>query len=181
VTPRQAWRGVTQAHSPATRACLVLIRRRSVEPRRCWPHPGRTTALNAATCCPPLNSIPPVHQPYGLVADVLVSLYGSEGHSNTRLRSAGVRLKPGLCLRADVGGHRKPGISRRSSDAASLARHGSPMKQGKVSMVKTRLAQWVSRWRERRLAREQKRQTSATRQATRDVEAQRYHSTGHGP
>ena len=47
-------------------------------------------------------------------------------------------------------------------------------------MVKTRLTQWVSRWRERRLAREQKRQTSATRQATRDAEAQRYHSTGHG-
>ena len=104
--------------------------------------------------------------------------YGSEGHSNPRLRFAGVRLKPGLCLRADVGGHHKPGISRRSSDAAGLARHGSSMKQGKVSMVKTRLAQWVSRWRERRLAREQKRQTSATRQATRDAEAQRYHSTG---
>lgn len=72
-------------------------------------------------------------------------------------------------------------IRRWSSDAANLARHGSSMKQGKVRMVKTRLAQWVSRWRERRLAREQKRQTSATRQATRDAEAQRYHSTGHGP
>jgi len=55
------------------------------------------------------------------------------------------------------------------------------MKQGKVSTVKTSLAQWVSRWRERRLAREQKRQTSATRQAARDAQAQRYHSTGHGP
>jgi hypothetical protein len=48
-------------------------------------------------------------------------------------------------------------------------------------MVKTRIAQWVSRWRERRLAREQKQQTSGTRQATRDAAAQRYHSTGHGP
>jgi hypothetical protein len=98
-----------------------------------------------------------------------------------RLRSAGVRLNPGLCLRADVGGHHKPGIRRRSSDAASLARHGSSMRQGKVSMVKTRLTRWISRWRERRLAREQTRQTSAARQATRDTERQRYHSTGHGP
>jgi len=48
-------------------------------------------------------------------------------------------------------------------------------------MVKTRLGQWISRWRERRLARAQTRQTSATRQAARDAEAQRYHSTGHGP
>ena len=95
-----------------------------------------------------------------------------------RLRPAGVRLKPGLCLRADVGGHHKPGIRRRSSDAASLARHGSSMKQGKVSMVKARLARWVSRWRERRLAGEQTRQTSAARQATRAAEGQRYHSTG---
>jgi len=48
-------------------------------------------------------------------------------------------------------------------------------------MVKARLGQWISRWRERRLARAQTRQTSATRQAARDAEAQRYHSTGHGP
>jgi hypothetical protein len=41
-------------------------------------------------------------------------------------------------------------------------------------MVTTRLAQWVSRWRERRLAREQTRQSSTTRQATRDAQAQRY-------
>jgi hypothetical protein len=55
------------------------------------------------------------------------------------------------------------------------------MKQGKVSMVKAKLAQWVSRWRERRLAREQTRQTPAGREATRSTEGQRYHSTGHGP
>jgi hypothetical protein len=55
------------------------------------------------------------------------------------------------------------------------------MKQGKVSMVKTKLAQWVNRWRERRLAREQTRQTSAARQATRAAEGERYRSTGHGP
>ena len=73
------------------------------------------------------------------------------------------------------------GIHRRSSDAASLARHDSSMKQGKVSMVKARLARWVSRWRERRLAREQTRQTPAARQAARTAEGQRYHSTGHGP
>ena len=48
-------------------------------------------------------------------------------------------------------------------------------------MVMTRLAEWISRWRERRLAREQTRQTPATRQATRDTQAQRYHSTGQGP
>lgn len=48
-------------------------------------------------------------------------------------------------------------------------------------MVKTRLARWFSRWRERRLVREQKRQTPATRQAARAAEAQRWHSTGHGP
>ena len=48
-------------------------------------------------------------------------------------------------------------------------------------MVKTRLAQWVSRWRERRLAREQTRQTPTAQQAKRVAEAQRYHSTGHGP
>ena len=48
-------------------------------------------------------------------------------------------------------------------------------------MVKARLAQWVSRWRERRLAREQTRQTSAAREATRAAKGQRYHSTGHGP
>jgi hypothetical protein len=48
-------------------------------------------------------------------------------------------------------------------------------------MVKTRLTQWISRWRERRLVREQKQQTSETRQATRAAEAQRWHSTGHGP
>ncbi len=94
----------------------------------------------------------------------LAGLDGSAGHSNARLPFAGVRWKSGLCLRADVGGHHKPGISRR-----------------KVRMVKTRLAQWISRWRERRLAREQTRQTPATRQATRDTQAQRYRSTGHGP
>ena len=48
-------------------------------PRQCWPHSGRTTALNAATCCASLSSIAAVQQAYGLVADVLVSLYGSEG------------------------------------------------------------------------------------------------------
>jgi len=42
-----------------------------------------------------------------------------------RLRSAGVRLVSGLCLRADAGGHHMPGISGRSRDAASLARGGS--------------------------------------------------------
>jgi hypothetical protein len=55
------------------------------------------------------------------------------------------------------------------------------MKHGKVSMVKAKLAQWVSRWRERRLAREQTQQTSAARQATRAAEGQRYHSTGQYP
>jgi len=50
-----------------------------------------------------------------------------------------------------------------------------------VSMVKARLARWVSRWRERRLAREQTQQTSAAREATRAAEGQRYNSTGHGP
>jgi hypothetical protein len=48
-------------------------------------------------------------------------------------------------------------------------------------MVKTRLTEWISRWRERRLAREQTRQTPAVRQAKRDTQAQRYHSTGQGP
>ena len=47
--------------------------------RRRWPHSGRTTALNAATGCASLSSIAPVHQAYGLVRDVHVSLYGSEG------------------------------------------------------------------------------------------------------
>ena len=47
-------------------------------PRQCWPHSGRTTALNAATGCASLSSIAPVHQAYGLVADVPVSLYGSD-------------------------------------------------------------------------------------------------------
>jgi hypothetical protein len=55
------------------------------------------------------------------------------------------------------------------------------MKQGKESVMKARLARWVSRWRERRLAREQTQQTSAARQAKRAAEGQRYHSTGHGP
>jgi hypothetical protein len=97
-----------------------------------------------------------------------------------RLRSAGVRLKPGLCLHADVGGrHSRDRQAER--EAASLARHGSSMEQGKVRMVKTRLARWVSRWRERRLAREQTRQAPEAQQAKRDAEAQRYHSTGHGP
>jgi hypothetical protein len=48
-------------------------------------------------------------------------------------------------------------------------------------MVKTRLSRWVSRWRQRRLAREQTQQTLAARKATRAAEGQRYHSTGHGP
>ena len=47
--------------------------------RQRWPHSGRTTALNGATCCASLSSIAPVHQPYGLVRDVHVSLYGLEG------------------------------------------------------------------------------------------------------
>jgi hypothetical protein len=80
-----------------------------------------------------------------------------------------------------LAGIASPGIRRRSSDAASLARHGSSMKHGKVSMVKAKLAQWVSRWRERRLAREQTQQTAAARQATRAAEGQRYHSTGQYP
>ena len=50
-----------------------------------------------------------------------------------------------------------------------------------MRMVKTRLAWWVSRWREHRLAREQTRQTPDAQQAKRDAEAQRYHSTGRGP
>ena len=46
--------------------------------RQRWPHSGRTTALNGATCCASLSSIAPVHQPYGLVRDVHASLYGSD-------------------------------------------------------------------------------------------------------
>jgi hypothetical protein len=42
-----------------------------------------------------------------------------------------------------------------------------------VRMVKTRLARWLGRWRERRLVREQTRQTSTARQAARASEAQR--------
>ena len=45
-------------------------------------------------------------------------------------------------------------------------------------MVKTRIARWVGRWRERRLVREQTRQTSAARQAKRAAEAS--HPLGHG-
>ena len=42
-----------------------------------------------------------------------------------------------------------------------------------VSGVKVRLAQWLGRWRERRVVHEQTRQTSAARQAARTAEAQR--------
>jgi hypothetical protein len=74
------------------------------------------------------------------------------------------------------------GISRRSSGAVGLARHGSSRgKPGKVGMVKTRLTRWFGRWRERRLVREQTKQTSGARQAKRAAEGQRWHSTGHGP
>jgi hypothetical protein len=75
-------------------------------------------------------------------------------------------------------------ISPESAGGAVTRSAGSPWlfhQQKKMRMVKTRLGQWISRWRERRLARAQTRQTSATRQAARDAEAQRYHSTGHGP
>jgi hypothetical protein len=47
-------------------------------------------------------------------------------------------------------------------------------------MVKTRIARWVGRWRERRLVREQTRQASAARQAKRAAEAGRSHPLGHG-
>jgi hypothetical protein len=40
-----------------------------------------------------------------------------------RRRSAGVRLKPGPCLRADVGGHRKPGDQQAEQRSGRL---GSP-------------------------------------------------------
>ena len=103
----------------------------------------------------------------------------SQAHAGFALRAYAWDLDCACALTlADI---TSPGIRRRSSDAASLARHDSSMKQGKVSMVKARLARWVSRWRERRLAREQTRQTPAARQAARTAEGQRYHSTGHGP
>jgi hypothetical protein len=55
-----------------------------------------------------------------------------------------------------------------------------PWKSEEVGVVKTRIAGWVSRWRERRLVRVQTRQTSATRQAKRAADAGRSHPTGQG-
>jgi len=48
-------------------------------------------------------------------------------------------------------------------------------------MVKTRLGEWIRRRRERRLARQQTRQTPEARRAAGAAEAQRYKPTGHGP
>jgi hypothetical protein len=137
--------------------------------------------LDADSWCALLSNMLAGQHMKSLAMRASVNIYGSERHSNARLRLAGVRLRLGLCLRADAGGHHKQGDQQAEQRRGQPGSHGSSMKQGKVSMVKTRLAQWVSRWRERRLAREQKRQTSAARQAVRDTEAQRYHSTGHGP
>lgn len=47
-------------------------------------------------------------------------------------------------------------------------------------VVKTRIARWAGRWRERRLVREQARQTSAARQAKRAAEGGRSHTMGQG-
>lgn len=47
-------------------------------------------------------------------------------------------------------------------------------------VVKTRIARWVGRWRERRVVRDQTRQTSAARHAKRAAEAGRSHPMGQG-
>ena len=55
-----------------------------------------------------------------------------------------------------------------------------PWKSEEVGVVKNRIAGWASRWRERRLVREQARQTSAARQAKRAAEGGRSHTLGQG-
>src|SRR5215472_11977071 len=47
--------------------------------RRRWPDDGRTAALNIASQCIAVNSVPPGHRAYGPVADAAVSLYGTDG------------------------------------------------------------------------------------------------------
>src|SRR5690348_1307997 len=69
-------------------------------------HSGRTTALNAATCCASLSSIAPVHQAYGLVADVPVSLSTDQ--------KAGVRVPPGAPRSKPVSSREDPAVLRRS-------------------------------------------------------------------
>ena len=58
--------------------------------------------------------------------------------------------------------------------------HRSSLKVKKGGMMKTRISQWVGRWRERRLVREQTRQTPAARQAKRAGQAGRSHTMGQG-
>jgi hypothetical protein len=56
-----------------------------------WPDFGRTTALNAATRCASLRSISPGQRVYGLLADVAVDVYGSDGGSYLAVTGASSR------------------------------------------------------------------------------------------
>jgi hypothetical protein len=71
------------------------------------------------------------------------------------------------------------GAARRASGQAQ-GWHRSSLKVKTVGMMKTRISGWVGRWRERHLAREQKRQTSAARQAKRAAQAGQSHTLGQG-
>jgi hypothetical protein len=80
------------------------------------------------------------------------------------------------------------------ADVASIAESGaawwaewpgsevacSSLEVKRGGVVKTRIARWAGRWRERRLVRKQTRQTSAARQAKRAAEAGRSHPMGQG-
>jgi hypothetical protein len=52
-----------------------------------WPDFGRTTALNVATFCVLVNSIPPGQQAYEQAADMPETLYESEGWGFESLRA----------------------------------------------------------------------------------------------
>jgi hypothetical protein len=84
----------------------------------------------------------------------------------------------GLLVRRH-GEHRRVGGSLVAERPGSeLACSSLEVKKGGV--VKTRIARWAARWRERRLVRKQTRQTSAARQAKRAAEAGRSHPMGQG-
>ena len=88
------------------------------------------------------------------------------------------------CRVGDTGGRNPRGRMLEVMASRSGRFAAPPADPGLVILAdvsgQARLAQWVSRWRERRLAREQTRQTSVGRQAKRDAEVQRYRFPAHG-
>jgi hypothetical protein len=88
-------------------------------------------------------------------------------------------LRIQACSYADVASIAESGAAWWAEWSGSeVACSSLEVKRGGV--VKTRIARWAGRWRERRLVRKQTRQTSAARQAKRAAEAGRSHPMGQG-